>query len=230
MQDREDELLDDGDSLADIIKGQKKKSSPEQRADLPSPEKASTDPEPSRGGDFSALMKKLGMTRKQESAPVETTLAGPSIGKPQQDGEPEAAVTSLEDLLEDEEEAPQQELVGAHAPEPIESAAPEPETARGGDQKTPVQVPPEEEPVPPSPKKEPVIEILDEDPREALRKAKATRKIRLATEEPQETGDDATTDEKIITVDQISDLSGLMDRFSYAKAGKTFTRDEMNER
>ena len=27
-----------------------------------------------------------------------------------------------------------------------------------------------------------------------------------------------------------ADLSALMDRFSYAKAGKTFTRDELNER
>lgn len=26
------------------------------------------------------------------------------------------------------------------------------------------------------------------------------------------------------------DLEGLMERFSYARAGKTFTRDEMNER
>jgi len=28
----------------------------------------------------------------------------------------------------------------------------------------------------------------------------------------------------------IADLEDLMDRFSYAKAGKRFTRDEMNER
>jgi hypothetical protein len=27
-----------------------------------------------------------------------------------------------------------------------------------------------------------------------------------------------------------ADLEALMDRFSYAKAGKTFTRDELNER
>ncbi|HNR03071.1 MAG TPA: hypothetical protein PKK59_11100 [Anaerolineaceae bacterium] len=28
----------------------------------------------------------------------------------------------------------------------------------------------------------------------------------------------------------VADLSALMDRFSYAKTGKSFTRDELNER
>lgn len=222
MQDREDELLDDEDSLADIIKGQKKKSPPNQAAGAPSPEKGSPDPEPPRGGDFSALMKKLGMTRKQEPAPVEAAPVGSVIGQPQQDGEPEAAVTSLEDLLEDEEETPHQEPAGVHALEQIESATPEQDTGEGGNQETPVQAPSAEEPAPPSQKKAPVIEILDEDPREALRKAKAARKIRLATEEPPETGNDAIADEKIITVDQISDLSGLI-----MPKGATFEVEEL---
>ena len=218
MQDREDESLDDIDSLVEIIGGQKKKSPPNQAADAPPPGKGSPDPEPPRGGDFSALMNKLGMIKKQEPAPVETV----SAPQPQQDGEPETAVTSLEDLLEDEEETPLPEPAGVHAPEMGASATPEQELAPAGDQETPEQVPPPEDPVPPFRQKEPVIEILDEDPKEALRKAKAARKIRLATEEPPGTGDDAIPDEKIITVDQISDLSGLI-----MPKGATFEVEEL---
>ena len=68
---------------------------------------------------------------------------------------------------------------------------------------------------------EPAVEIIDEDPRDALRKKKPGKKLAavLKEEPPRE----SEPDEKIISVDQISDISGLI-----LPKGATFQIDEIN--
>ncbi|MDD1682780.1 MAG: Flp pilus assembly complex ATPase component TadA [Methanoregula sp.] len=68
---------------------------------------------------------------------------------------------------------------------------------------------------------EEVVEIIDEDPKAALRKRKPAKKV--VTETTEEAPEVADGDEKIISVDQIADLSGLI-----LPKGATFKVDEIN--
>jgi flagellar protein FlaI len=127
----------------------------------------------SSGGDFSLLMKKLGMAGKQEEDPGPAS-SSPSVPttKPQEDQQ-EPPVVTIDDLLE--------------AEEPPAPAAPDH-----------------------TPAAEPAVEIIDEDPRGSLWKKKPKLKVTVdpARQPPKEPGTDA--EEKIISVDQITDLSGLI--------------------
>ena len=73
------------------------------------------------------------------------------------------------------------------------------------------------------PHKEQIVEIIDEDPKAALRKAKAGKEGPAGSSEPAHRPVSVTDgDEKIISVDQISDLSGLI-----LPKGATFKIEEL---
>lgn len=111
MSKDDDDTLDDVNSLMNMIGGAKKKG-----VQIPPPpaEKIQTTPGPpaepgipdpaSGGGDFSALMKKLGMVNKAEPAPQPAPATHPVSP------EPVEAADDFDDLLED---------VPILAPEPV---------------------------------------------------------------------------------------------------------------
>ena len=81
-------------------------------------------------------------------------------------------------------------------------------------------------PVPQPAAEEEVIEIIDEDPKAALRKAKPAKAAKQVKPAPEPEGESpivADGDEKIISVDQITDLSGLI-----LPKGATFKVEEIN--
>jgi flagellar protein FlaI len=241
---KDEDSLDDVNALMKMIGGSKKKTRdvPQEAETAPEPAVSLTPPaEPpfpdpaSGGGDFSALMKKLGMANKAEAAatPVSAPVAVERPAPPPA-SEPDNSIDDFDDLLEDEP-APAKEPTPVPVPdsgskdvreslgkllssmgktpqvtsppaEPVETVSEEPEPVRD----IPVV-------------KEPIVEILDEDPKAALRKAKAARKIQQVTAETAPApGKESESDEKIITVDQISDLSGLI-----LPKGATFKIDEL---
>ena len=124
-------------------------------------------------GDFSLLMKKLGMGEKREATPATASSPPPVPPAEPQEEQQAPAVVTLDDLLE-EEESP------ATAADDVVPSA------------------------------EPAVEIIDEDPRRSPWKKKPKLNVTAdpARQPPKELGSDA--EEKIISVDQISDLSGLI--------------------
>jgi len=231
MSKDDDDSLDDVNSLLKMI-GKKKdapqpveKGAPATPVPPPPPESSGSS---AGGGDFSALMKKLGMANREAEAGgtrARTTASPP----PAEPAEPESEeAMDFNDLLEEESPA-------APEPEPTPEPIPAPET-RGRDVRsspsrmvatmdTGVATAPPAGPSPapstsPAPEEhEPIVEIFDEDPRAALWKAKVAKKVKaVPEEEPKKT----EADEKIITVDQISDLSGLI-----LPKGATFQIDEL---
>jgi archaeal flagellar protein FlaI len=238
MSKDDDDSLDDVNALMNMIGGAKKKEKPPVPAKTapvapethPAPPVSSIPDPGSGGGDFSALMKKLGMANKPEPAPAPFQKSPP----PPRAG-PEELKDDFDDLLED---------TSAPAPESRQSPEIIPETGEKeihttlgklfstmGKTQAPI-LPPEEPPVPvhgergsdkiPPPFKEPVVEIIDEDPKAARRMSKAAKKIQSVSAEPAPTVNVTDGDEKIITVDQISDLSGLI-----LPKGATFQVDEL---
>lgn len=165
-----DEPIDDVDGLLKKIGGGKKES-PAPVATSPAGTPKETPP--SGGGDFSLLMKKLGMAEKVTavSTPAQSLPVTP-VKQPEQ--EPDApAVTSFDDLLEEEE-----------SPAPVVVETPRPP--------------------------EPAIEIIDEDPKEHLRKKRQKEEVKATPSRQPPAAPETDADEKIISVDQISDLSGLI--------------------
>lgn len=175
MTDKEDEPVDDLEGLARKIGTVKKEAPPAGGKDgetAKSPSGTPGEPPASSGGDFSLLMKKLGMGEKQAAAPAPAS-SPPTVppAEPQEDEAPH--VVSFDDLLEEEE--------------PSAPKAPD---------------------LPPA--TEPAVEIIDEDPRGVAwkKKPKLQAAADPARQPPMESGTDA--EEKIISVDQITDLSGLI--------------------
>ncbi|MDD1690663.1 MAG: type II/IV secretion system ATPase subunit [Methanoregula sp.] len=200
MGNEEEDSFDDVNSLTEMIGGKKKtvpsngqKNSPGSPAAPVLPEQPAKSP--SGGGDFSQLMKKLGMAKRKDAASASapdspTTPPAPAdpVPAPRHAPEPEpasSAISSLDDLLEDE------------SPEPV----------------TP---PAEEEP-------RPAIEIIEEDTRPSIRKGLPAKKAKILPEQKSPAAPGTDEDEKIITVDQISDISGLI-----LPKGATFQVDEIN--
>ncbi|AGB02119.1 type II/IV secretion system ATPase subunit [Methanoregula formicica] len=176
MADKDGEPLDDVEGLLTRIGTMKKEAPPaggKEGEATKSPAGTPAEPPATSGGDFSLLMKKLGMgeTREKDPGPASSPSPAPPA-EPQEDQQAPAIVT-LDDLLEAEEPP-------ATAAEEVTSAA---ETA---------------------------VEIIDEDPRGSLwkKKPKPTVTADPAPQPPKEAGTDA--EEKIISVDQITDLSGLI--------------------
>lgn len=232
MNREDDKTLEDADSLLKLIGGKKKDAPPRS----PVAEKASpaAGAPASDAGDFSALMKKLGTANKPEPAPAAVQPAAehvrPSITPPD----------PLESLFSDSDDkaGPAPEYAPAPAEPPLHvpdiSGRDIRETlgkllARGADsaaEAEPAPVPQKPAPPPvqaaarPVPEAE-IIEIIDEDPKAALRKRKPAKKV--VTETTKEVPVMADGDEKIISVDQITDLSGLI-----LPKGATFKVDEIN--
>ena len=218
MNKEDDDTLEDVNSLMKLIGGKKKDVPPKPAAGAPA----------SDAGDFSALMKKLGMTNKPE--PVQAARpaaehARPSITPPD----------TLDNLFSDSDDQPEPvqeepsrqvpDLSGRDMRETLgkmlaRGTAPAAETEPAPVQQKPAPVPVRAAPPRPVPEAE-VVEIIDEDPKAMLRKGKPAKKVvsRAVEETPQET----EVDEKIISVDQITDLSGLI-----LPKGATFKVDEIN--
>jgi flagellar protein FlaI len=218
----DDDMLEDVDSLVKTIGGKKKDVPPRPPvADKALPATGAAESGP---GDFSALIKKLSMANKPEPVPdpERTRPATPPRDSPdslfsEADEQPETAPSPQEPprSVPDIRGRGMRETVGkmsaagappAAAPVPQKPAPPPARAAR------PAPVPAAEDEV---------IEIIDEDPKAAVRKRNAAKKVvyETAEETPQET----ESEEKIISVDQITDLSGLI-----LPKGATFKIDEIN--
>jgi len=230
----DDDTLEDVNSLMKMIGGKKKDAPPRPlAAEQTSPPNGAP---ASDAGDFSALMKKLGMANKPEPAPA--PAARPALERPRPSITPPDANESLFSDTDDEsgpapEKAarPSLDLSGKDMRESLgkmlarAGAAPaEAEPATVPQKPAPARAAPR--PVPQPAAEEEVIEIIDEDPKAALRKAKpakAAKKVMPAPEPEEESPVVADGDEKIISVDQITDLSGLI-----LPKGATFKVEEIN--
>ncbi len=225
-----DDTPDDMNSIMDMIRGSRKKEAVQEKPDeAPAAPAASRSGPASGSGDFSVLMKKLGMADRQEAAP--SGAPAPETSPVRSSSTPgEEQVTSLDDLLEDTG-TPAEEAAAEVKPDPGDVNS----VARAGSAGTPADTPREPVSLPeggfPSPSVEPaaprepgreeVIEVIDEDPKAAMRKPKTVKSVAAVAEAappPKET----ETDEKIVTVDQISDISGLI-----LPKGATFKIDEL---
>ena len=224
MTKEDDDTLEDVNSLMKMIGGKKKNTPPQPpAAGAPAPE----------AGDFSALMKKLGMATKLEPAPA----AAPA---PERARTPMSTQDPRDSLFSDADDQSEPPTV---PPEPplnskdtrgrdmretlgkmlARGAAPAAEEGPAPSAQSPGPVPARTDPRPSSPPsvEEEVVEIIDEDPKAALRKGKPSKKVVYDTQE--EIPAVADGDEKIISVDQITDLSGLI-----LPKGATFKIDEIN--
>lgn len=176
---------------------------------------AEKEPDISGSGDFSALMKRLGITKKTEAPGVPPT---PVSATPESPGDAVPPDTDFDDLLEDEtlEEMPKKpaDLARTDITEAKEKAAAEPVIPAPAS-KEPVVSPAREQ----QPRAAPIVEIVEEEPGmiKGSAAARRTKSIRRA-EAPKET----ETDERIVSVDQLSDLSGLI-----LPKGATFQVDEL---
>jgi archaeal flagellar protein FlaI len=222
----DDESLDDVNSLMKMIRGKKKDAEekvPEERPvpdEPPAPETPGGPP--SEGGDFSALMKKLGIVKPSRTA----SLPDQEIPQKSQAPGPESASLEFDDLLEDvalavpSREEPRGRETEAGGSD-FRSSPGEP-LARMSAAATPDEAP-EMPPRPPAKEEpEPAIEIIDEDPRASLWKKKFPRKAKAVEEAEVPVARETDADEKIVTVDQISDISGLI-----LPKGATFQIDEL---
>ena len=188
---------------------------------LPEKKLAPGEPEKERSGDFSAVIRKLGMDSKA------TTGAEPETVTPQEKTHiPEEGQDDLDDLLEDVSTAKQ-----IREPPDVSN-----DDVRAGQSKVMEQPAIPSVAIPPPEKKsphkvteslpEPIVEIIEEDPRES--KTSKFFKKKKAVKSEGEEGNAADVivsdaDERIISADQISEYSGLI-----LPKGATFQIDEIN--
>jgi flagellar protein FlaI len=233
-----DDSLDDVNSLMKMIGGAKKKDVPpkaqtDNTSAPPAGEPAGSSED---AGDFSALMKKLGMANRNEPVPPAGPVRSPNPPStpPARVDEPaDEHVADFNDLLEDESPAKKPDLPGKDVRSSLGKMLANMNTANQASSQAPPQVPssaPSTSPAAPpakswparvQPEEDTVIEIIDEDPKAALRK-KFTKKAPAVVEEEPTAPKGTEIDEKIITVDQISDLSGLI-----LPKGATFKIEEL---
>ena len=237
MTKEDDDTLEDVNSLMKMIGG-KKKDAP-QRPQVAEKSAPPAGAPSSDAGDFSALMKKLGMANKPEPAPQPAARPAPERARP--------VITPQEpadSLFSDTEESapspavppqPALDLSGKDMRESLGKILARGAAAAPADTE-PFPVPKKTSPAPvraapqPAPEEE-IVEIVDEDPKAALRRAKPAAKAPVktpgkaaaVTESPEEPAVVSDGDEKIVSVDQISDLSGLI-----LPKGATFKVDEIN--
>ena len=201
----DDETLDNVDSLINRIKG-KKSEEPQVPKNTDSPLKASTAGGSSASGigDFAALRKKMETAKPEEPAPP---LREPSVTPRTPPASPhdDLEFSDADDLQEKFPQSPQMSQKAPSEPDALmegkdvrqslgkllggmgtnQTAAPPPgnETAH-----------------------EEVIEIIDEDPKAAVR----NKAIKNAVLAPPAAGQVTNADQKIVNVDQISEISGLI--------------------
>jgi len=223
----DDDTLEDVDSLVKMIGGKKKDVPPRTRvADKALPATGAAE---SGSGDFSALIKKLSMANKPEPVPdpVQPAAEPPRPSTPPRE--------SLDSIFSDTDEQSGRDL---SPPEPPRAT---PDLRSRGMRETvgkmsetgapSAAAPAPQKPAPPPARvvrpapvpaaEDEVIEIIDEDPKAAVRKRKAAKKV--VYENADETPQGTESEEKIISVDQITDLSGLI-----LPKGATFKIDEIN--
>lgn len=228
MSKDDDDSFDDVNSLIKKIGGVKK-----QESEHPSPGTPPAFSRPDGSGDFSALLKKLGMAGKTGDIPASSSIDVP-VSSPD---EPAGQVPmSLDDLLDDipEEPSPVSPVTPS---EPVRETSTPPEssyqeppgtdyavTVPDVEEETPVPVFPapsvESPEIPASSSEEQPVEILDEDPKAAIRKFPGGKKAPAAEIVPP--ARESAVDEKIVTVDQITNFSGLI-----LPKGATFQIDEL---
>ncbi len=216
-----DEALDNVDSLISMIKGNKKNEAAQNSQDPDArPQTAPAGDSPaSRIGDFDALRKKMNESKKEEPAPF---VNEPSV--PKRTGSPASQFDDLEfSDADDLQDKPPQ------SPRTPQVSPAEPDNLMGGrdvrESLGKLLAGKETSPSPASPpdnaktKEQEVIEIIDDDPRAAVR----TKSVKTASAEPQAAMEPVTdADKKIINVDQISELSGLI-----LPKGVSFKIDEL---
>ena len=229
MDKDDNDSLDEVNSLIKKIGGVKK----EESGAPPTPDSPGLH-QSDNAGDFSLLMKKLGMTGKtgniSPSASPEISPVSPTV-HPEEPAD--QVVMSLDDLLDDipdEASKVSQPLspkpaddtrpivsVSSNPPEPVSPTDP-------SDRQTSVTgslSPSNESSDPPaSAGAEQVIEIVDEDPKATMRIHKDGKNAKTIGPSPSTW--DSDEDEKIITVDQISNISGLI-----LPKGASFRIDEL---
>jgi archaeal flagellar protein FlaI len=215
---------DDGDMFSDAEELMENSS---QSPAVPAPGPA---PAPDVGGkDIRGSLGKLFAKGSAAPSPVSRQpLTPPPVRQP------EPVSTPAEEFVDDDllEEAPKTPSAPEHAADAggkdmreslgkllsrgsADAAKPAPAPA------SPRQYQPRPQAREPEAKNEPIVEIIDEDPREALRKRKSIKKA--AVSPPETPPREVEADEKIISVDQISDISGLI-----LPKGATFQIDEIN--
>ena len=264
-----DEALEDTNSLLKMIGEIKKKEElPIQKDSVPPQESPPDEKDAAEAGDFSALLKKLGMAKKEEPEKTVLTQVQPArttqLDPHQSD---ETSSFKMDDLFEDisqthkdttpsaqELQSPDMNGKDIHASlgkllnnsaanQMVTNQVP----ASGSSQSPPGSVPEtdgegkptigifnedsntnltktlDEKAAPvdlPAVEEEPVVEIIDEDPKAAIRKRPA-KKVTPAA--PPVAAMETEYDEKIISVDQITDFSGLI-----LPKGTTFKIEELN--
>ena len=226
MKSHDDESQDDVSSLLKKIKGiQAPEKEPAEPVVAPPPEKTPGKEEPGTGGagDFSALMKKLGMAPEAAPAATEQEATPPQPASPADAIPAEESSDDFDDLLED---VPPSEPA-TEAP-PISSNDVRAALGKIMGQAEPTP-PPEEKPAPlatPSPAEQ-AVEIIDEDPRDRQvsrffkkKKEKAASGGAGSAADKEPPVSDA--DERIISADQISEYSGLI-----LPRGATFHIEEL---
>ncbi|MFA4861077.1 ATPase, T2SS/T4P/T4SS family [Methanoregula sp.] len=202
MKKDNDDSFDEVNSLMKKI-GRAKKGEPD-----PLPASGSPVPDlPDQAGDFSALLKKLGKAGKPEHAsqpaPAEIPVPAPPLPEDEPRGQ---VVMSLDDLLDD---IPDTDTILASGSS-IEIPVSDPDAAV-------TTIPAEtQDRVPPAaatrisaqPVSSAAGPVTGDNNQEILQKIKTGKKV--AAEEPVPATGGSDEEEKIISVDQISDISGLI--------------------
>jgi len=223
LKSHDDEAHDDISTLLKKIRGAQ---TPEDESAVPTaspPEKKPEPekPEPGGTGDFSALIQKLGIKKTG-------TVSGEEVPEPINipDPTPSGDAEDFDDLLEDmppAEPAPQTPVLNESDVREVMGKF----LAQSGTEPSASStLPAREKSAPPAaePPHEPVVEIIEEDPRDRrtssiFRKQKATREV------PSKKSADlaeSETDDRIISADQLSEYSGLI-----LPKGATFQIDEI---
>jgi archaeal flagellar protein FlaI len=209
-----DETRKETRSHQNIISGKKKEGvSPDRKEPVSPPDSPSPGENAADAGNFSALLKKLGITKNGAAPP-------PAAGQPAQPVQSlsdQFSTFSIEDLLEDI-------LPFSSLPD----TAAERKDASGIDRSNedrkvlrkktlikdaaPAALPPDD--------KKTIVEMIDDDYGAATRKSPDRKRSPLADPVAE---NESGYDEKIISVDQITDFSGLI-----LPRGATFKIDELN--
>ncbi len=264
-----DEALEDTNALLTMIGGIKKKEETDKPKDPPHipaspPASPPAEKNTADAGNFSELLRKLGMA-KNETSPEEVLPSEipESSSQPDTGVSEDSSFSAFDDLLEDIPEA--QNTTASPVPDvpmpdndgkdfraslgkllntvatppaadrrvsPPDSSSPPVFSEMAGDRSIPLDaeendpvaalrksLPDRSEPGSFSALEEPIIEIFEEDPKAALRKNPAKKVLPSSPVSAEKVTDH---EEKIISVDQITDFSGLI-----LPKGATFKIDEL---
>ncbi len=205
----DDEALDNIDSLISRIKGHKKnEEAPKSKDTEARPQESTAGDRPaSKIGDFDALRKKIAASKTEEPAPVVRESSVPA-----RTGSPASQHDDLEfSDADDLQEKPPQTI---QTPQKLRAEPDDMMDGRdireslgkllggSGSKQPPVSSPKDDKT-----KEQEAVEIIDEDPKAALR---GLANKNVATVDPVADEQVTDADQKIVNVDQVSDISGLI--------------------